>query len=99
MRRAVIQQYSVFSSSQITCSEAHKGSGHEYVDLVIGCGQVRVGVIDIGRQVDEDGAHQWLPAWPVVGPKAKNGRGHHLTKTVGRHHPSQEGGIGSVVNL
>ena len=43
------------------------------MDLVIGAGQICVGVVDIGRQVDDDGTHQWLPAWPVVGPEAKDG--------------------------
>lgn len=38
----------IFRPSQITCSKAHEGSGHEHVDLVIGTGQVCVRIVDIG---------------------------------------------------
>lgn len=57
----------------ITCSEAHKDSGHEDVILVIGLRQVCVGIVDVGCQVNGDGTHQWFPAWPMIGPPAKNG--------------------------
>lgn len=67
--------------------------------LVIGLRKVGVGIVDIGCQVDEDGAHQRLPAGPVIRPETKQRRGHHLTKTVGGNHPAQEAGVRAAVDL
>lgn len=99
LRRTVSLIYSIFVLSWITCSEAHKSSGHQHVVLVIFTGQVYICIVDIGWEVDEDRAHQRLPTGPVVGPETKNGWGHHLTNAVGRHDPSQEAGISAVINL
>lgn len=82
-----------------TCSKAHESSGHQHVELVVFGRQVGVRIVDICRQIDEDGADQRLSSRPVVGPKSKERRSHHLTEAVGSNNPSQEAGISADVDL
>lgn len=69
------------------------------MELVVFGRQVGVRVVDICRQIDEDGADQRLSSRPVVGPKSKKRRSHHLTEAVGSNDPSQEAGISAAVDL
>lgn len=87
------------TTDQPTCSEAHKRPSHEHVVLVLGRWQTHVRVVDVGRDIDKYGADQRLSAGPVIGPEAKKGRGHHLTQTIGCHHPAKKTGICSGINL
>ncbi|KAG7250488.1 hypothetical protein CRUP_015070 [Coryphaenoides rupestris] len=75
------------------------GAGSQHVEAVPRGRQVHVGVVDVGQDVDQQGADQRLPPGPVIGPEAKKGRGHHLAEAVGRHHPAQKAGISRAIDL
>ena len=81
-----------------TCTKSHQCSGDQqdpagYVSRERPC----PGVEQIEDNVDNQGEEQRLSCGTAVGPEAKEGGSHQLSKAVCRHNPPQEGGRGMAV--
>ena len=84
-----------------TCSKSdHRPGNDEDVPRDPSWDGTTVTVEEAEDHIDDQGHEQRLSSGTFVSPETKQRRSHQLPKTVGSHHPSQEGGVGMcVVNL
>lgn len=82
-----------------TCSESDDGPGQEHVVFVVRRRQVHVRVVHVSCNVDDYRTHKRLLPRPVIGPKSKQGRCHHLSQAKRSYDPAQETSVCAVVYL
>ena len=83
----------------LTCTKAHKGTGHQQYPLLARWEGIAIRVHNVGSHIDDGADHKGLSHGAVVGPHPKEGRGHQLAQTVRCYNVAEERRSSCGVNL